>query len=130
MSIEINDSDARSLVRELDAVVRNMPREVAKVVAKAAVNVKGSMQEDLRDSPHFKGGAPAVSYDLITTPSYAEAQIGPVSGPGRKRGDIASIAYFGGAHGGGGTVRDPQRAADEEAPAFTRALDDVLRGLG
>lgn len=128
--IDIDDRDARSLIRELDNVGKNLPREVAAVVAKAAVGVKKDMQDDMRDSEHFKGAASSITFDLITTPSFAEAEIGPVSGPGRRRGDMASIAYFGGVHGGGGTVRDPMHAAQEEAPRFERALDYLLNGLG
>lgn len=128
--IDIDDTDARSLIRELDKVGRNLPGEVAAVVAKAAVNVKKDMQDDMRASNHFKGATGSISYDLITTPSFAEAEIGPVTGPGRRVGDLASIAYFGGVHGGGGTVRDPMHAAAEEAPRFERALDYVLEGLG
>lgn len=130
MTIDIDDRDARSLIRELDNIGKNITREVEAVVAKAAVGVKKDMQEDMRDSKHFKGAASSISYDLIATPSYVEAEIGPVSGPGRRRGDLASIAYFGGVHGGGGTVRDPIHAANEEAPRFVRALDYLLNGLG
>lgn len=128
--IDIDDSDARSLIRELDILGRNLPREVAAVTEKAAVGVKGDMQDDMRASAHFKGVAPSISYDLIITPGFAESEIGPVSGPGGRRGDLASIAYFGGVHGGGGTVRDPVHAAAEEAPRFERALDYLLNGLG
>jgi len=117
---------AREAQAWIDSAAKFVPDAVRPVIAKAAVNVKESMREDLRDSAHFKGGAPAVTFDLINTASYSEAEIGPVSGPGRMRGDIASIAYFGGAHGGGGTVRDPQHAAAEERPAFERAMEDVL----
>lgn len=128
--IDIDDSEARSLIRELDAVVRNVPDDVAAVVEKAGVNVKKVLRDDLRGSRHFRGAAPSVTYDLIKTPSYVEAEIGPVTGPGRRVGDLASIAYFGGVHGGGGTVRDPMHAAQEEAPRFEKALDNVLGRLG
>ena len=81
MPFDVDDSEIRGLVRDLDRAVRNVPDEAAKVVAKAGVNVKESMREDLRDSNHFKGAASTVSYDLVKTPSYVEAEIGPVTGP-------------------------------------------------
>jgi len=127
--IDIDDHEARELIRELDKVGRNLPRDIVPVVTKAGVNVKNDMRDDMRDSRHFRGAAPAITFDIIATPGFAEAEIGPVSGPGRRIGDLASIAYFGGVHGGGGTVRDPIHAAKEEAPRFERALDYLLEGL-
>lgn len=98
---------------------------VKPVVAKGALNVKTSMQDDMKQSDHFKQVARSITYDVRDGQSFVEAEIGPKTA-GQTVGDLAHLAYFGGAHGGGGTVRDPQGALDDEADNFERALGDVL----
>lgn len=107
----------------LGRVAASVVPKVHALVTRGAVNIKQSMREDAEASRHFRRIAPTISFDQVGL----EATIGPEK---RRAGNLANIAYFGGAHGGGGTVRDPQRAADEEAPRFERALlaiiDEVL----
>lgn len=101
-----------------------------KVVTKGALNIKESMADDFYSSRHFRHLGRSVGFDQVGL----TAEIGPdkakVYGKGEYRtpGNLAVIAYFGGANGGGGTVRDPQRAAEEEAPRFMKALLDVIDG--
>ena len=126
--IDVDIADLEALARDLQAAGDKLMDRVRPVVSKAALNVKTDMRDDLRDSQYFKGVARAVSYEVTARATSVEAEVGPVT-EGQVAGDLAHIAYFGGAHGGGGTVRDPQRAADEEAPRFVRALEDVVDGL-
>ena len=92
-----------------------------KVVTKGALNIKTAMREDVRDSFWFRRIERHIDFDQVGL----TAEIGPNK---RAAGNLANIAYFGGANGGGGTVRDPQRAAEEEAPRFMKALLDVIDG--
>lgn len=101
------------------------PRVVAgahKLVTRGAVNIKTSMREDVRESRSFRRIEPHIDFDQVGL----SAEIGPNK---RGAGNLAHFAYFGGANGGGGTVRDPQRAAEEEAPRFERALDELMGDL-
>ena len=131
MSIEIDTGD---LDGWLDASVGKLRGAIRPVVSKGALNVKKAMQDDLRRSPHFKQVALAVNYETSDDKDGIEAEIGPdtekVIGGGKHRtpGNLANIAYFGGAHGGGGRVRDPQLALDDEADAFEKFLGDALGG--
>lgn len=121
--IEVDDFGLSAMLGT--AALRLIP-QVAKVVGKGALNVKNTMQQDARRSRHFRLERD-IGYDHFTFDGTGlSAQIGPQR---RGAGNLAAIAYFGGAHGGGGTVRDPQRAADEEAPRFERALAEIMEGV-
>ena len=114
---------------ELAGDLRRADQKVAKqaraVVSKGALNVKNQLRSDLAASPHFSAAAHTVSYDIKASTSLIEAEIGAVT-EGRTVGDLAHLAYFGGAHGGGGTVPDPQEALAAEEPAFIDALIDLV----
>ena len=132
MSIEIDTGD---LDGWLDASVAKLRGAIRPVVSKGALNVKTAMQKDLRESLYFKQVALAVNYETSDDKDGVEAEIGPgtekVIGGGKHRtpGNLAHLAYFGGARGGGGTVRDPQLAAEDEADAFEKFLGDALGGV-
>lgn len=116
------------LSRDLVAAANRMPDKVQPVVAKGAVQIKGTMRDDMQASIHFGQVAPSISYDISADAGGVEAEIGPVT-EGRTVGDLAHFAYFGAPNGGGGTVRDPQENLDDEAPQFLKALSDVLGDL-
>lgn len=116
------------LARDLRKASAHVGRELVPVAKKGAGNVKDGMRNDMRKSRHFGQVASSISYDVERTPVKVEAEIGPETG-GRVVGDLAHIAYFGGINGGGGTVRDPEFHAHEEAPRFEKAVADVVDGL-
>lgn len=118
-SIEV---DGGTISASLGKVSARIVDEAHKVVTHAAVNVKQTMREDVEASRSFRRIAPTIGFDQVGL----SAVVGPEK---RRAGNLGVIAYFGGAHGGGGTVRDPQRAADEEAPRMERALLNLLDGL-
>ena len=118
---EVSVDDA-GLSASLGRIPARLVADVYAVVTKGALNIKEAMREDAEASTHFRKVAQAISFDQVGL----SATIGPEK---RRAGNLANIAYFGGAHGGGGTVRDPQRAADEEAPRFEKALLRVIDGL-
>ena len=89
--------------------------DVEKVVSKGALNVKTQLRAEASKSRHFRLSR-HITYDMR---GYTEAEIGPEA---RGAGSLAGIAYFGGRHGGGGTLPDPQGALDAEAPRFAEEL--------
>lgn len=125
-SFDLDLSELTALGDDLRASAEQLMGKVRPVVAKGALNVKESMAADMGASAHFGQAAGSISYSLKGNPSYAEAEVGPAKGGA---GSLANIAYFGGAHGGGGTVRDPQGNLDDEAPDFEQALTAVIGDL-
>lgn len=120
---KIDMAEVRSLAHEISGVDSRLTRHIIPVVKKGAVNIKSSMQADLRGSSDlgFKAVANTVSFDMIDDGFGAE--IGPGAG-----GELENIAYFG-SYKGGGTVRDPWHALDEEYPNFVKHLEDVAESL-
>ena len=100
--------------------------EVKAVVERGALNIKKQLVAEMQRSPHFKGVARGISYDMRTVGGFGggaiEAEIGPESsGPGA----LANVAYFGTSRGGG-TVPDPQGALEAEAPNVEKYLTDLI----
>ena len=125
---EIDASELNRLALDLSRAGDDLVGKVRPVVSKAALNVKTDWNAALKASKHFKGVAGSVTYDLTGRVGDVEAQVGP-DPDRRKAAHLANIAHFGGAHGGGGTVADPQTFADVEAPKFEAALQAVVDGL-
>jgi len=123
----VEGNGLRSLSSDLRAAPSALAPKINAVVFKGALNIKKAMREDMQASRHFKGITRAIDFDMIDEANAVSADIGPTTDPG-SAGNLANIAYFGGARGGG-TVRDPQAALDDEAPKFEKALGDVLGGL-
>jgi len=123
----IDTSELRALAAKLTDSTRGVERDVRQVVSKGALNIKRQLVAEMGASAHFKGVASSITYDLSGNAYFAEAQIGPKSGPGNA-GALANIAIFGGSRGGG-TVPDPKGALEREIPGFEKALSDILGGL-
>ena len=124
MSADTSDLDG--LARDLGRIPAAMVPKVRGVVAKAALNTKKIMRRDARGSRHFEQIAPTIDYDLKVSGDVIEAEIGP-SGAGSA--SLAGIAYFGTSKPGGGTVRNPEDAMLEEAPAFFEYAFKATEGL-
>lgn len=129
--VTTDTTELRTLATDMRAVPERLTRHVYPVVAKGALNVKTAMVADMRASTHFSGIARSIGFDIHQT-SFAgdgvlEAEIGPSSDAGSP-GNLANVAYFGTSRGGG-TVRDPQAALDDERPKFEDALGDLLEDL-
>jgi hypothetical protein len=126
-------SDMERLERDLRAVPAKLVPKIKGIVERASLNTKKLMQADLRGSSSFAAVARTVDYEVIVGQFGGDASIEGSIGPNRQRGEeaaLAGFAYFGGAKGGGGTVRDPVDALLEEAPNFLefmgRAADGTL----
>jgi hypothetical protein len=120
----IDDREVRAFAADLRRAPQRVVDQVPGVIKKGAVEVKKQMVEEMGSSFWFKGAKPSISFDILDGGFTAE--IGPVSGPGGMAGDLASLAYFGGSSGGGGTVPDPVGALNADAPRMEKALADVL----
>lgn len=133
--MRIDASDFDDFARELERVAPEVAKGVRPVVQKGALNVKQDWNDAFRESTHFKGIAGSVNYDTKISVDGVEAEIGPDRGkfPGlagkpktRPAAPLAGIAHFGGARGGGGSIDDPQKFLDDEAPRFEKALNDLI----
>ena len=124
MAASADVSQLRRFEYDLGRAPARVLGELRPILSKGALNIKTEMQMDFATSEHFKGITFSVSYDLVTLSDALEARIGPDKGRGG--GALANIAYFGGSHGGGGTVRDPREPMMEEEPRLLSALSDLL----
>lgn len=124
MGVEIDTSEVRALARDMSRVDRRLARHLTPVVKKGAMNIKKTMQADLRQSSDagFQYVARTVSFDLSDSGLTAEV------GPSKPAGALANVAYFGTSKGGG-TVRDPKEALNEEANRFVSELEKMAEGL-
>ena len=132
--VEFDVSEVRGLAADLTRAGSGIADKVRPVVHRSANNIKRQLRDEMGASESFKGAARDIDYDMtgaggriVFGVGVIEAEIGPRSGPGQP-GSLGKIAYFGTSRGGG-TVPDPQGALDAEAPAFQKALEDVLGGL-
>lgn len=92
--------EIKALARDIDGAARRLTPETRKIVSKGALNIKNGMRRDMQASPSFSGVARSINYDLTDKVAVQEAEIGPSAEPGSP-GNLANIAYFGGARGGG-----------------------------
>ena len=123
---DVDVTEVLALAADLRTAADEVAAQVRPAVAKAALEAKQTMQTDMRGSAHFAQGASSISYDLSGNAAFAEARVGPTKGGA---GSLANIAYFGGANGGGGTVRDPLQAAEEGLGGFEAALTAIITDL-
>ena len=129
----MDTSELDALASDLQQLPPKVTRGLSAVVRKGAVNIKNDWRAAYLKSKHFRGkqgqAAKAVTFDEKVTPDVVEAEIGPNRHFRIAR--LAGIAHFGGANGGGGTIGDPQRFLDKEAPGFADALGDLVdKALG
>ena len=121
MADDTLDSLAHDLGEEADTILDR----VRPVIAKAAVNVKQQMGNEMRGSRSFWAVAHTIGYDdIVESAGAISVEIGPTHGRGDP-GSLANIAYFGGARGGGSTVPDPMGALEAEIPATIDWLGKV-----
>lgn len=137
----IDASELGALADDLMRIPSRLVPKIKPIVAKSALEVKKIMRADAAKSAHFKQLAPTINYDLnvfeFAGDASIEAEIGPdkhvvVGGSGtgpHTPGNLANIAYFGGARGGGGTIRDPVDALLEVAPDFLEFIGQAVDGV-
>lgn len=117
----IDDSDLRALSADLANAPGVAASKVIGALDASAKRIEAAMRADAAKSKSFR-----FSGTIGTDREGWERVIGAKKGGA---GSLAHIAYFGGANGGGGTVRDPNEALQDEAPAFEKALGDAIEDV-
>lgn len=118
-TFSIDDSELRALAADLTNAAIEVAPKAHKALNESSKNIRDAMRADAAKSRHFRFSG-RIS---VGSPSDFEREIGAEKGGA---GSLAHIGYFGGANGGGGTIRDPQHALDDEAPNFEKALGDAI----
>jgi hypothetical protein len=125
-------SELGGLADDLMAIPTRLVPKIKPIVARSAMEVKKIMRADAAKSQHFKQIGRTINYDLnvfeFAGDASIEAEIGPDKGVAGAA-SLAGIAYYGGAHGGGGTVRDPVDALLEVAPDFLEYIGQAVDGV-
>lgn len=130
--MSLDDSQLRQFSQDLGLVPGRLIPEVKAVLKKGAVNVKTAMQQDLRASKSFKAVARSVDFEELGSAAFGQSHYAVEIGPNRSRNPaagLAGIAYFGGANGGGGTVRDPAESLAHEAAVVEEYMAKIWEGL-
>ena len=123
--MSFDSSELRKLGKDLGVIHRKAAPEIGRSVSKGALNIKNQLQREARGSRHFGQIAPTVDYEMVSSPGSAAADIGPNKNRGGSA-SLAGIAYFGSSRPGGGTLPDPVKALDAEAPKLDSAISDIL----
>lgn len=96
-----------------------------RVIDREGDDLVSVMRRDASRSRWFRIG-PSISATVGGTPDSPSVEAGPEKGGA---GSLAHIAYFGGAHGGGGTIRDPMQALLDVGPDLEASLARMVDGL-
>jgi hypothetical protein len=130
--MSVDASELRTLTADLIQATPAMVGKIQPIVTKAAQNIKKAMQADANKSRHFKQIARTINYDVKLNGAGLNASFDAEIGYDKSAGPaaaLAGIAIFGTSRPGGGTVRNPEEALNDEAPEFERWLGDAVGGL-
>lgn len=128
----VDNSELYALASDLGKMPQAVVRKAKPIFRRTALEVKKGMQEDLRTSRHFKQIAASVDYDVNEYGAFGSLVLTAEIGPNADRNPsapLAGIAYFGGSHGGGGTVRDPIFHARDQGQKMIGYLELAAEGL-
>lgn len=119
--VDFDASELDALARDMADADERISQDRDRIGRKAAQNIKRDWTAAAALSRYFDM---TISYDEnVWFGAVYEAEVGP--GRHRRANRLAGIAHFGGANGGGGTLGDPQRFADAEAPRLADFLADA-----
>mgnify|MGYP003606641375 FL=1 len=124
--VSVGSADLTSLIAALAKAPDEATNAARAVVAKGALNVKNDLNQQAADSPHFKGVAGTVTYDVTVHRHSITAEIGPDMH--KRGGTLGHIFFLGGANGGGGTG-DIDAPLREEEPKMVKFLVDAMGRL-
>lgn len=125
--VTIDASELTSFGRRIAAAHAKASIAVAKAVKKGAQNVKEGVISDLQTSSNYAISRIGIGYEMGSTGTTIYADVSPRDGGAS---DLANIAFFGTAKGGG--THDFYEAAETELPTLAEyvadAADDMLMG--
>lgn len=124
--MDVDLSELHSFERDLGHVAGKALPAVEAILKRGAQNIKDDMADSARRSRYFRRIAETITYDRAASIGALTYEIGPDRdrGPAAK---LANIAYFGGAHGGGGTL-DLDGPLEREEPKTLRELGREMGG--
>lgn len=120
--IDIDDSEIRAYIAELDRLPKDLHDEVVKVGEKAALNIKKDWARAWSGHSYIAPLSRAVSYDRKFSGDKIEWEIGPDKG--RAQGALGNVIEFGTVNNA--PIPGGLPALDREAPRMERHLGDVL----
>lgn len=130
--MSLDYSELQAFDKELGQIPEKYIKQIPGILAKGGMKIKTAMQKDLRKSKSFRPAARSIDYETIGSTGFGATHYAVEVGPNKSRhpaAALAGIAYFGGAKGGGGTVRDPAAALAEEAPVVEDFMLKAMEGL-
>lgn len=113
MPVRFDASELRAFGRDLVGVPARTRAKVAAAVKKGAVNVKDAIQEDVSGSSNAAMRRIGIGFELQSVGNGIAADISPRDGGAS---DLANIAFFGTARGGGS--HEFYEHAEAELPAL------------
>ena len=125
-SVSVGSADLTSLIAALAKAPDEATDAARGVLQKGALNVKRALNQQAANSPHFRGMAGSVTYDMEIRRHSITAEIGPDKD--RRGGALGNLFFFGGANGGGGTG-DLDAPLREEEPKMVKFLDEAMGKL-
>lgn len=120
----VDTSEVKAFAAKLQAAPERKRRRVSMIVKKAAQNVKNETRADLTSSGNAAFRHIPISYEMQDRGSVVEADVAPDDGGA---GDLANLAFFGTAKGGG--THDFYQHARTEFPNLVRELRRAAMGL-
>ncbi|MDR4533214.1 hypothetical protein [Glutamicibacter sp. PS] len=130
--MSLDFTELKTLERDLGRIPAETVSKIKPIINKGALNIKTEMQKDLRASRSFRAVARSVDYDTFGSSGFGATSYSVEIGPNKSRDPaaaLAGIAYFGGAHGGGGSVRDPAEILAAEADVIESFIEKAIQGV-
>jgi hypothetical protein len=118
--ISFDTTEVTALAAKIATAPQSARAKIPAVLGRGATNIRNQMRSETKGSTYFDLGSTITRSRMKETPTTFEVEIGPERRFRQAR--LAHIGYFGGAHGGGGTLPDPEGALQTEAPAVMRYL--------
>lgn len=120
----VDTNEVRAFAAKLEAAPRRKRQKISMIVKKAAQNVKNETRSDLAGSGNAAFRRIPISYETRENGAVMEADIAPEQGGA---GDLANLAFFGTAKGGG--THDFYEHARAEFPNLVREMRRAAMGL-
>lgn len=125
MMISIEGDDLGDLADALRRAAKRAPEETRKVVSKGALNIKNDWRKRWSGYAHAPALPSAVTYDIRSSGSRIEAEIGPDKA--KRQGALGNLFEFGSVNNA--PIPGGVPALEVETPKFTQALEDLAERL-